>query len=34
MHIDFEELLENDTIKSVACVIVCVALGFGINRFI
>lgn len=34
MHIDFEEILENDTIKSIACVIVCVALGFGINKFI
>lgn len=34
MHIDFEELLENDTIKSVACVAVCIVLGFGINKFI
>lgn len=34
MHIDFEELLENDVIKSIACVAVCLVLGFGINKFI
>ena len=34
MHIDFRELLENDIVKSVACVIICVMLGFGINKLI
>ena len=34
MHIDIKELLENDIVKSVACVIICVILGFGINKLI
>ena len=34
MHIDFRELLENDIVKSVACVAICVILGFGINKLI
>jgi len=34
MHIDIKELLENDIVKSVACVTICVILGFGINKLI
>lgn len=34
MHIDFREFLENDIVKSVACVAICVILGFGINKLI
>lgn len=34
MHIDVKELLDNDIVKSVVCVVVCVILGLGINKLI
>lgn len=34
MRIDVKELFENDVVKSVTCVLVCVVLGFGVNKLI